>query len=213
MHRRKGAAITCAAAILQSHLRLRSIDIQKLQNEFCPSGCPRSPRLQWSSRPRSAFCIDQILQNDAPLIIQQSTSIQLLQMRTSPNATLSAQPWVRRQRLQVNLEKRNKTQTEKRVASSRVKKHLALGELCALDIGATLPPPKKRNPRAWPSACSMTHRSFSATACYCDVARRKQCYHIWSTPPQRTAFMAKEHWCAPYSLLRPSSSRSENAAN
>ena len=66
-------------------------------------------------------------------------------MRTSPNATPSAQPWVRRQRLQVNLEKRNKTQTEKRVAASRVKKHLALGALCALDIGATLPPQKKKS--------------------------------------------------------------------
>jgi len=135
-------------------------------------------------------------------------------MRNSSNATPSAPPLMRRQRLQV---KRKKTrQTEKRVAASRVLRHLASEHPNPAKqplpfLRQILPrsPKKKRNPVAWPSACPMIHGSFSASACDCNVARGRQCYHIWPTPPHRIAFMAKEHWRAPYSLVRPSSSRSK----
>lgn len=104
-------------------------------------------------------------------------------------------------------------QTGKRVAASRVLRHLASEH--PNPVRQPLPfcniprKKKKRNPVAWPSACPMIHGSFSASDCAYDAACGRQCYHIWPTPPQRIAFMAKEHWRAPYSLLRPSSSRSK----
>lgn len=101
-------------------------------------------------------------------------------------------------------------QTEKRVAASRILMHLASEHPNpAKQPLPFLPRSQKKNPVAWPSACPMIHGSFSASACDCNVARGRQCYHIWPTPPQRIAFMAKEHWRAPYSLLRPSNSPSK----